>query len=214
MAEELRLNEVEARLLGVLIEKALTTPEQYPLSMNSAVLGCNQKSNRFPVVEWSEAEVNVGMQGLVLKHLAGRSMQAGSRVDRFRHSAGEALGLDDAHLAIVAELLMRGPQQPGELRTRADRMAPTPTLEVLQQRLLKLIEKRLVKRVPPGPGSRAERWMQLLAPDLHPLDGPQSEAPAPRAPSSPGLEGRVAALEGQVAELRAQMGELMKQLGA
>jgi uncharacterized protein YceH (UPF0502 family) len=214
MSPEIQLNEVEARLLGVLIEKALTTPEQYPLSMNSAVLGCNQKSNRHPVVEWSEAEVHVGMQGLVMKHLAGRSMQAGSRVDRYKHSAGEALALDDAHLAVIAELMMRGPQQPGELRTRVERMVPTATLEVLQARLAHLIDKGLVKRLAPSPGSRAERYVQTLAPDLHALDAPSIDAPAPRERSSAGLESRVAALETQVGELRTTMTELLKQLGA
>ena len=213
MPPGIQLNEVEARLLGVLIEKALTTPEQYPLSINSAVLGCNQKSNRHPVVEWSEAEVHVGIQGLVMKHLAGRSMQSGSRVDRYRHSAGEALGLDDAHLAVIAELLMRGPQQPGELRTRVERMAPTATLEVLQTRLAHLIEQGFVARLAPSPGSRAERYVQRLAPDLHALDTPQIEAPAPRERSASGLDGRVTALEAQVAELRAKLAELSKQLG-
>src|SRR5688572_24524311 len=112
---QVQLNPHEARLLGVLIEKALTTPEQYPLSIHAATAGCNQKNNRWPVTEFSEAEVHVGMQGLVMKHLAGRVVAAGSRVDKYRHSANEALSLDEPHLAVLAELLMRGPQQPGEL---------------------------------------------------------------------------------------------------
>jgi uncharacterized protein YceH (UPF0502 family) len=217
MASDIRFNEVEARVLGVLIEKALTTPEQYPLSLNAATSGSNQKNNRYPVVEWSEAEVHVGLQGLVMKHCAGRVVPAGSRVDKYRHTAGEALGLDDAHLAVLAELLMRGPQQPGELRSRVERMVPTPTLEALQARLALLIQKGYAKRLEPSPGSRAERYAQLLAPDLHPLDAPSFATPppsAPRAPSATGLEARVAALETQVAALATQVATLMQQLGA
>jgi uncharacterized protein len=211
----IQLNEVEARVLGVLIEKALTTPEQYPLSLNAATAGSNQKNNRLPVVEWSEAEVHVGLQGLVMKHLAGRVVPAGSRVDKFRHSAGEALGLDDAHVAVLAELLMRGPQQPGELRSRVERMVPTPTLDALQARLALLIQKGYARRLEPSPGSRAERYAQLLSPDLHPLDAPAAPPPSvARAPSPTALEARVAALEGQLAELANKVEALMRQLGA
>lgn len=213
MSPAVQFNEVEARLIGVLVEKALTTPESYPLSLNAATSGCNQKNNRFPVVEWSEAEVHVGLQGLVMKHCAGRVVAANSRVDKFRHTAGEALGLDDAHLAVLAELLMRGPQQPGELRARVERMVATATLDVLQARLALLAQKGYAKRLDPSPGSRAERYVQTLVPNLHPLDAVAPAASAPRGPSSTGLEARVAALEGQVGELTAKVDALVRQLG-
>jgi hypothetical protein len=214
MADELALNAHEARLLGVLIEKALTTPEQYPLSLNAAANGANQKNNRFPVTDYSEAEVHVALQGLVMKHLAGHVAPAGARVDKYRHTANEALGLDDAHLAVLAELLMRGPQQPGELRARVERMVPTPTLEALQQRLATLIERGFVRRLDPSPGSRAERYVQLVAPGLHPVDSIQPAAPAPRAAPPLDLGARVLALEGEVAALRKELAELKAQLGA
>lgn len=209
----LQLNSHEARILGVLIEKALTVPDQYPLSLNGATNGANQKNNRFPVTDYTEAEVHVAMQGLVMKHFAGRVMGAGSRVEKFRHSANERLGFDDAHIAVLAELLMRGPQQPGELRTRVERMVPTASLEVLQQRLARLIEKGYVKRLDPLPGERAERYVQTLCPDAHPLDAVAPIASRPIAVPRADLEARVLALENKVAELSSKLAELMQQLG-
>jgi uncharacterized protein YceH (UPF0502 family) len=210
---QIQLNGHEARVLGVLIEKSLTTPDQYPLSLNSATTGSNQKNNRWPVTDYTEAEVHVALQGLVMKHLAGRVVAAGSRVDKYRHSAQEALGIDEAHLAVLAELLMRGPQQPGELRGRADRMFATPTPEVLQARLAKLMEKHYVKRIPPQPGERAERYVQVLCPDLHALEAPAPAAHAPRAAPPANLESRVLALENDLRALREQVETLSKQLG-
>ncbi len=211
---QLHLNSHEARVLGVLIEKALTVPDQYPLSLNSATLGANQKSNRHPVTDYSEAEMHVAMQGLVMKHLAGHVKTDGSRVDRYKHNAREALGVDDAHLAVLAELLMRGPQQPGELRGRVDRMAPTATLEVLQARLARLMEKELVKRIGAAPGERSERYVQLLCADLHPLDAPSASAPRTAVAPRPDLEARVLTLENKVAQLSTQLERLMSQLGS
>jgi hypothetical protein len=199
-----QLNGHEARVLGVLIEKALTTPDQYPLSINATVNGCNQKSNRHPVTDYIEAEVHVALQGLIVKHLVGKVVPAGSRVEKFRHNAGETLGLDEGKLSILAELSMRGPQTAGELRSRVHRMSPTPGLGDLMPRLGVLIESGFVRRLDPAPGSRAERYAQLLCPDAHPLD----ESPArvqvePRPSSGAGdLEARVARLEAEVSELR------------
>jgi uncharacterized protein YceH (UPF0502 family) len=199
------LNAHEARLLGVLIEKSLTTPEQYPLSSNAATAGANQKSNRDPVVDYSEAEVHVALQGLMAKLLAGRVTPAGSRVEKYRHNAKEVLKLDDAGLAIVAELLMRGPQTQGELRGRASRMATLPTLEDAGRKLAELAERELVRSLEPAPGSRAERWVQLLAPDLHPLDRPAPAEPSATPRGASDLAERVAALEAAVVELRERL---------
>lgn len=209
----LTLNSHEARLLGVLIEKAFTVPDQYPMTLNSATIGANQKNNRWPVTDYSMAEVHVAMQGLVMKHLAGRVQETGQRVEKYRHNGQEALGLDDGALAVLAELLMRGPQQPGELRTRADRMAPVPTQEKLQEKLVKLLEKGFAKRIDPLPGERAERYVQLLCADAHPLDvaGPVASKPAaaPRAD----LEARVLTLENELKALRERFDALSKSLG-
>ncbi|MBI5435397.1 MAG: DUF480 domain-containing protein [Planctomycetes bacterium] len=215
---KIQLNGHEARLLGVLFEKERTTAEQYPLSLNSATVGCNQKSNRWPVTDWSEAEVHVGLQGLVMKQLAGRVVPTGSRVEKYRHNARECLGLVDAELAVLAELLMRGPQTPGDLRARASRMAEIPTLERLSAVMVELITKGYAKRIDPAPGSRAERFMQLLSPNLHSQDEPaapgSSDAPRSHAPASTaGVEPRVATLETKVAELTARLEKLERDLG-
>ncbi|MBL8800973.1 MAG: DUF480 domain-containing protein [Planctomycetes bacterium] len=209
----LSLNSHEARVLGVLIEKAYTVPDQYPMTLNSATLGSNQKNNRWPVTDYSSAEVHVALQGLVMKHLAGRVQEGGQRVEKYRHNAREVFEVDDGALAVLAELLMRGPQQPGELRTRAERMVALPTLEKLQEKLVRLMEKGYVKRLDPLPGERAERYAQMLCPDAHPLDvaGPVASKPAaaPRAD----LEARVLTLENQMKELRERFDALARQLG-
>ena len=218
-----RLNAHEARVLGVLVEKQLTTPDGYPLSLNALTSGSNQKSNRDPITDFTEAEVTVALQGLVVKHLAGRVVPAGSRVEKWRHNSRETLHVDDAELALVAELLMRGPQTPGELRSRAARMAPQGSLDDLSRRLTALAERGLVQRLDPAPGTRAERYAQLLSPDLHPLAAPAARvAPAVPAPpgaaadsagSSTGLAQRVEALEGEVRELRERLEDLCVRLG-
>lgn len=156
----LRLDEYEARLLGVLIEKEATTPDLYPLTLNALRSGANQKSNREPMVEWSEAEILLGMQGLLGKGLAERVH--GARAERFRHLAGARLECGAAELAVLAELLLRGPQAPGELRARAARMHDLPTLFELNQALASLESRSLAKRLPPSPGSRSERWRERL----------------------------------------------------
>ncbi len=212
------LNAHEARVLGVLIEKELTTPEGYPLSVNALTSGSNQKSNRDPVVEFMEAEVHVALTGLLMKNLVGKVIASGSRVEKFRHNAREALELQPGELAVLAELLLRGAQQAGELRTRAARMAPLATQEALSGVLARLIERGLVRRVPAQAGERAERYMQLLAPassQLEPVEPAASGKPrplgdraAPLAPSAP------ASLEHRVSELERRLGELERALGA
>ena len=213
------LNDAEARVLGVLIEKALTTPDQYPLTINAIVNGCNQKSNRLPVTSFVEAEVVVALQGLVPKALAGRVMGAGGRVERFRHTANATLDLDDARLGVIAELLMRGPQTSSELRARVSRMVPTPELAELNERLDHLISREMITRVPPASGSRTGRVMQLLAPDLHVVEAASAVAPAvpSAAPAvlvpSP-IEQRVVALEAEVRSLRSELDQLRLELGS
>jgi uncharacterized protein YceH (UPF0502 family) len=214
--ERIELNEHELRALGVLIEKDMTTPDQYPLSLNAATTGCNQKSNRDPVVDYVEAEVDVALQGLVHKGLAGRVM--GSRVERFRHNAREVLELGDAELAVLAELCLRGPQAPGELRGRAARMHALATLEALSPVLARLIERGLARRLPPGPGSRVERFEQTLCKSAAQESRPAAPTPAPQAASSaPAAASPTPArrndLAEQVALLRRQIDFLASSLG-
>jgi uncharacterized protein YceH (UPF0502 family) len=171
MPLEIELDALGARILGVLIEKELTTPDQYPLSMNALVAGCNQKNNRDPVLDLLESDVAAGVQKLIHRFAVGSVHPAGSRVERFRHNAREVLKVDGPQLAILCELLLRGAQQPGELRARVARMHSIDTLEQLYESLKPMIEGGLVRRLDPLPGSRAERFVQLLT--------PLSSAPAP-----------------------------------
>ncbi len=215
-AEPPVLLEIEARLLGVLVEKALTTPEQYPLSFNAATNGCNQRSNRDPVTSFTQPEVEVAMGGLVQKHLAGRVMAAGSRVEKFRHTAGEALGLADGPLAVLSELLLRGPQSAGELRARVSRMVPVESLPDLLALLSPLLARGFAERLEPAPGSRAERYAQRLCPQARAAAAagrPSAPAtpslgPPAAAPAGTSLEARVAALERAFETLQARLDEL------
>ena len=217
---DIELNAHEARALGVLIEKELTTPDQYPLSLNATTNGCNQKSNRDPEVDFSEAEVTVALQGLRMKNLVGNSSPAGGRVEKYRHNAAESLRLSPKAIAVLAELLMRGPQAPGELRTRANRMCKIADLAELGQALTELQEREMAKVLPPAAGSRAERYCQLLAPGLHP-DG-EAASPAPDAPAPPssapepqktGLQQQIEELEDRVVRLETTVRNLAQALG-
>lgn len=219
MQRDIQLDPYEARVFGVLIEKALTTPEQYPLTLNATTNGANQKSNRAPVLSLDEDQVAVTLDRLVQKYLARRVFPGNSRVEKYCHNGKDGLGLDIPELAIMAELLMRGPQTGGELRTRASRMQPIDSLDQLSAILDPLIERGFVKRLPPVPGSRAERYVQLLSPDLHPLDAPAPayadvghEASGPTTPVAD-LAARVEALEAEVERLRQHCRTLAAKLG-
>ncbi|MBI1303004.1 MAG: DUF480 domain-containing protein [Phycisphaera sp.] len=205
----------ECRVLGTLIEKALTTPAQYPLSLNSLVTGVSQKSNRDPVVEFDDDRALTALDGLRSKGLVRDVSFTGSRVEKFRHTAGEALGLRAPELALLCELLLRGPQTVGELRARAARMQPFESIEAVEGALGGLAgrEAPLVRELAPLPGSRAPRWQQLLCDDLHPLgaaatqgvragDGGAPERASDRDGRLAALEARVARLEEEVAFLR------------
>jgi uncharacterized protein YceH (UPF0502 family) len=220
MTLDIRLDPNEARVFGVLIEKALTTPEQYPLTVNAATNGANQKSNRDPVLSLSEDEVASALERLEQKYMARKVFPMNSRVEKYCHNGKDALAVDAPELAVLAELLMRGPQTPGELRARAGRMTPIESLDQLMTILAHLIDRNLARRLPPAPGSRAERYAQLLSPDLHPLEAPagayagvaERVAEAAATPVAD-LVARVAALESEVTRLRAQLHALADKLG-
>jgi len=218
----LELDAIEARILGVLIEKETTTPEQYPLSLNALAGGCNQKSNRDPVLELSDSEVSAGLERLRRKSLVGTAHASGARVEKYKHAAGVVWQLGPGELAVIAELMLRGAQMPGELRSRADRMSRFETLEALAATLEGLRAKGFVRRLEPLPGARAPQWEQIVAqrssapPATEATRTPLAEGayPIPRAPepaASPAssrqsaasgtLEARVAALEAEVARL-------------
>jgi uncharacterized protein YceH (UPF0502 family) len=219
MDPELRLEAYEARVLGVLVEKALTTPEQYPLTLNAVVNGANQKSNRDPLLSMSDDEASEALDGLIDKELARRVFPGNSRVDKFCHTGTSTLKIDIAQLALLAELLMRGPQSIAELRLRAGRMVPIDSPERLNELLAPLEARGFIERVPPGRGYRAERVAQRLCPGLHPLDAaapaPAAEAAAEdaHAPTRAALAARLQQVETTVARLERQLRSLAAKLG-
>jgi uncharacterized protein YceH (UPF0502 family) len=179
----------EQRVLGCLIEKRFTTPDQYPLSLNALRLACNQSTNRDPVVSYDEATVREAAQRLsrygVIRLASGHS----SRSVKYRHLAGEALGLEPPALALLCVLLLRGPQTPGELKARTERMHAFGSPAALQEALGSLIERGYVRRLDRRPGQKEDRYEQLLGggegePDTTAGAGP-SPGPAPAIPRHP-----------------------------
>ncbi len=204
----------ERRIVGVLIEKALSTPDYYPMTTNALVAGCNQKNNRDPVTDYQEFQVDGALRALFEKKWV-TYVEGHGRVRKWRHRLDERIGLNPQELAVIAELLLRGPQQPGELRTRAARMAAIPSHESLMQ-----IIDELGKRLPPlivnlgrQSGERADRYAQTLAPDV-PGTTPTAHVPTPAAPAAATVPGvasvleRLDRLETEVKELRAALDEL------
>jgi uncharacterized protein YceH (UPF0502 family) len=216
----------ECRVLGVLIEKAQTTPGQYPLTLNALVLGCNQKNNRDPLTNFTEERVYDAIDKLRKAGVVREVMLSGSRVAKFRHVAREALAVTTEELVILAELLLRGPQSVGELRGRATRMHPIETLEAAQALLDGMMSRPepLVRELPAPPGQRAKNYAQLLCPDLHPLnhvsrgsyeeEDDDGNSGGERAPMhDPALAARVDQLEDQVRVLRLAVQKLASSLG-
>ncbi|MGN6166599.1 MAG: YceH family protein [Solirubrobacteraceae bacterium] len=197
----------EQRVLGCLIEKRWTTPDQYPLSLNALRLACNQATNRDPVTDYDEATVRDAATGLSRYGLARLASGHGSRAIKYRHLAEEALGLDREELAVLAVLLLRGPQTPGELKARSDRMASMGSLDDLERVLETLVERGYAGRLARRPGQKEDRYEHLVGrqASAEPLAA-TSVQPAPAQPAAgDGLEARVEALEAEVAELRAQL---------
>lgn len=203
---------VERRILGVLVEKARTVPDSYPMSLNALVVGCNQKSNRDPLMELQEIEIQDALEGLIRKKLVARVV--GGRVERWRHQLYEVFVLDKKEVAVIAELFLRGPQTEGELRLRASRMEPIDDLETLRQVLKGLIDRNLVVPLAPlerrgaqvthGFQSAEEIEAQRQRSGSSETDSIRAE---PRT-SGGGLEElrqRVATLEQQVAELTSRL---------
>ncbi len=212
MELNIHLNPIEARLFGVLIEKALTTPEHYPLTLNAATNGANQKNNRHPVMNLDEDEVATALESLVGKYLARRVFPGNSRVEKYCHNGKDALNLDAPALSVMAELLMRGPQSPGELRARCSRMVSLPTLDDLQAVLDQLLSRQMVTRIPPSPGSRAERFAQLLSPEAHPIDEIQPVSTVPGTSRGEAIAQRLGDLENRVAELEERLERITQRL--
>ncbi len=173
-------------MLGVLIEKRWTTPEQYPLSLNALRLACNQTTNRDPVTHYDEGTVRDAAQRLSRYGLARLASGHGSRSIKYRHLAEEGLGLGREELAVLAVLLLRGPQTPGELKSRSERMAKLESLADVEHVLSALIEHRYVERLERRPGQKEDRFQHLFgattAPQAAPPDGPARSEPVAAAP--------------------------------
>lgn len=217
----IRLSAIEARIIGSLIEKQITTPDQYPLSLNALVNACNQKSNREPLMQLDEPSVKAAVDGLARRHFVVEKSGFGSRVPKYQqifcNTEFGSLKFSPQETAIVCELLLRGPQTPGELRARISRMAELPDPDIVESLLEALAsrpEGALVAQLPRESGRRDSRWANLFE-ELPAVSASASPPPpAPRASASAGgtpssdLAARVAALEGEVAALRAELDAL------
>ena len=217
---ELELTENEARVLGCLIEKSVTTPDYYPLSLGSLTGACNQKSSREPVMNLTETEVLSALDGLIGKHLASEKTPSGSRVTKYSHRLSNTLGLtydfSNREVGLLCLLMLRGPQTVGELRGRSARLCTFDSLEQVEATLAGLIERKdgpYVIRLARLPGRKESRFGHLLCGEPE-----QSEqvtpGPTPIASSQPPQnEGRLDALEREVSQLRAELNELKQRLG-
>lgn len=200
---ELTANEV--RVLGALIEKDITTPDYYPMSLNALVNACNQKSNREPVLELTEEDVRSAVASLQEKRMAGPASGADSRVTKYEHRLQEVLNLSRRETAVLCVLLLRGPQTPGELRGRTERLHKFEDLDEVQGALQKLIERELAKQLPRQPGTKEARYAHLMSGDVGSYVPP---VPAVHA----GDGDRVARLEEEVIDLRRRVGEVEQAL--
>ena len=208
---------VEIRVVGCLIEKQRTTPDVYPLTLNALRLACNQSTNRDPVVDYDENTIRAGIDRLVQRKWATLASWSNRRSMKYRHTLDGALGLDDAEIAILDVLMLRGAQTTGELKTRTERLHRFADMEDLGATLERLIERQLAARLERRPGQREERYTHLLgseeaaAAEERPA-GP-AEPPAEVAPSAPAdsVEQRLERIELQIAELRTELQALREQ---
>ena len=208
---ELSLAETEVRVLGALIEKDITTPEYYPLSLNALVNACNQKSNRDPVMQLDEDAVRDAVGALQERRMAGPAGGADSRVTKYEHRLQEVFNFTRPEIAVLCVLLLRGPQTPGELRGRTERMYRFESLDDVQSALQKLMQRdpALVKVLPRQPGTKEARWAHLLSGDVAPDSAHTARAADDR---SSGDGERIARLEEEVSALRREVGDIKDQL--
>jgi uncharacterized protein YceH (UPF0502 family) len=211
------LSDVEARVLGCLVEKDITTPEYYPLSLNALVHACNQKSNREPLMNLEEDVVRQALRALGEQMLA-RSASGDSRVAKYEHRLADTFNVTRPETAILCELLLRGPQTPGELRSRAERMHPFEDLSVVQSTLKHLMEREppLVKLLPRQPGNKEARYAHLLSGDVEVREAPQVKEAMVSSSSAENarmmtLESEVASFQKEVSDLKGQFAEFRKQ---
>jgi uncharacterized protein YceH (UPF0502 family) len=227
VSQPLLLTAAQARVLGALIEKEVTTPDYYPLSLNALINACNQLSNREPVMKLDEEEVRLALRRLEDQGLAGRARGADGRVTKYEHWLGEAFNFTRAETALLCVLLLRGPQTPGELRSRTDRLHRFDEIGEVLAGLQKLMEREpsLVAVLPRQPGTKEARYAHLLSGPVE-FTAPLDVASAPRAtmqyaaapyvpqaaPDDPAHEGRIAQLEATVADLQQKIEALNRKI--
>jgi uncharacterized protein YceH (UPF0502 family) len=210
---------VEIRVVGCLIEKQRTTPDAYPLSLNALRLACNQSTNRDPVVSYDEEAVSAALRRLAQRGWTRLASGAGSRARKYRHLLPEALGVDEPELALLAVLMLRGPQTPGELKLRSERLHPFAGLPEVQETLERLLERELVVRHPRRPGQKEDRYEQVLG-GVDESGGQDegaaavSAVPEPTSSSASAVEeDRLDRIERELGELRAAVARLREALG-
>lgn len=210
---DIRLTEVEARVLGSLIEKEITTPDYYPLSLNALVNACNQKNNREPVMSLSEDAVRDALGGLQSQRLAGPARGADSRVTKYEHRVQEVFNFTRGETAILCVLFLRGPQTPGELRGRTERMFRFEHLDDVQSALQRLMERdaALVKMLPRQPGTKESRYAHLLSGDLESWTALPQENLVAEDDRVARLERAVEQLRGELESIKQQLAEFRKQ---
>ncbi|HSZ64194.1 MAG TPA: YceH family protein [Terriglobales bacterium] len=209
---DIKLTENEVRVLGSLVEKDITTPEYYPLSLNALLNACNQKSNRDPVMQLDEDAVRDALEGLQQQRMAGPARGADSRVTKYEQRLQEVFNFTRPEIAVLCVLLLRGPQTPGELRGRTERLFHFETLDDVQSALQKLMQRDppLAKVLPRQPGTKESRYAHLLAGDVVEAELPiHASATTERDPAA---ADRIARLEEEVAELRRNVSEVRDQL--
>lgn len=218
MAVNIVLNEVECRVLGSLLEKEITTPEYYPLSLNALLNACNQKSNREPVMNLDEAAVREALHSLEGQSLVRSVSPADSRVTKYEHRLQETYNFYRHETAILCLFLLRGPQTPGELRSRSERMHSFDDLNAVQSSLQHLMKREppLVKALPRQPGTKETRYVHLLSGDVERWESPlvvqpNSEVASLDEEKIKKLEEEIAALRNEITELKQQFASFRKQ---
>ena len=211
------LTSVQARVLGALIEKEVTTPDYYPLSLNALINACNQRSNREPVMNLDEDEVRQALHGLEDKHLAGRARSADGRVTKYEHWLGEAFNFSRAETALLCVLLLRGPQTPGELRGRTERLHTFEEIADVLAGIQKLMDREppLAAVMPRQPGTKEARYAHLLSGPIESVQMVSTAEPAhsPNAgPDASAIHERLENLETVVDELRQQIAALTQKI--
>ncbi|HEV7562649.1 MAG TPA: YceH family protein [Solirubrobacterales bacterium] len=207
---------VEIRVVGCLVEKQRTTPDAYPLSLNALRLACNQATNRDPVVDYDEATVSEALRRLALRGWTRLASGAGSRARKYRHLLPDALSVDDSELSLLTVLALRGPQTPGELKQRSERLHTFADLAAVEGTLERLVEREFVSRHHRRPGQKEERYSQLLGgeePSAAAAEPSEAEPPAEQSGSTEEgdrldrLERELAALRDEVTRLREALGD-------